>query len=109
MWCIIYLYKKRGTGWELEKGYGKGVGMRERQSKFNCVGIREGCSEECGIRMVGVKGVGMREGWSLFNCGGIREGCSEECGIRVVAVKGVGMREGRSKIKEGMTDHKVLR
>ena len=77
MWCIIYLYKKRGTGWELEKGYGKGVGMREGRSKFNCVGIREGCSEECGIR--------------------------------VVAVKGVGMREVRSKIKEGMTDHKVLR
>ena len=51
----------------------------------------------------------MREGRSKFNCVRIREGCREECGIRVVAVKGVGMREGRSKIKEGMTDHKVLR
>ena len=93
----------------MEKGYGKSVGMREWRSKFNCVVIREVCSEECGIRMVGVKGVRMREGWRKFNCVGIREGCSEECGNRVVAVKGVGMREGRSKVKEGMTDQKVLR
>ena len=73
------------------------------------MGIREGCSEECGIRVVAVKGVRMREGRRKFNCVGIREGCSEECGIRMVAVKGVGMREGCSKVKEGMTDHKVLR